>query len=255
MQARMNAERTVVTDQMGQPLAELPAGTVLSFGPTVKRNGAEYATVRMRDGRLGFIDGDTKIHVIRKGNLLDKTCAVKATPDLNAPVLYELKKNAEMVLLAGVGEGTDWVYIQDNKGGRGFIDGKTKLKFHGGQVVRAPSGDLIAGGLWCVGGTVVTVATYSAARDGGTYFVAWGAILFGGLQFLRGLYNLIRGGAAVPAVTWEDLPPLQQPAPALELTPVTERVESGMVVDQDGNVLRVVAPPPLVPPPLPQRPE
>lgn len=49
--------------------------------------------------------------------------------------------------------------------------------------------NMIYGALWLVGGTVVTVVTYSAASGGGTYFVAWGAIVFGGIQFVRGLIN------------------------------------------------------------------
>ncbi len=49
------------------------------------------------------------------------------------------------------------------------------------------------GGIICVIGIVVTVATYSAASSGGgTYVVAWGAIIYGGWQFLRGLMALNR---------------------------------------------------------------
>ncbi len=33
--------------------------------------------------------------------------------------------------------------------------------------------NMLFGALWCIGGTVVTVATYSAAGGGGTYVVAW----------------------------------------------------------------------------------
>lgn len=44
------------------------------------------------------------------------------------------------------------------------------------------------GALWCVGGLVVTGATYSAASSGGgTYIVTWGAIVFGAIQFIQGL--------------------------------------------------------------------
>lgn len=53
--------------------------------------------------------------------------------------------------------------------------------------------DMVVGALWCVGGTVVTVATYLSAAGGGTYVVAWGAILFGGIQFVRGLIRSSTG--------------------------------------------------------------
>lgn len=50
--------------------------------------------------------------------------------------------------------------------------------------------DIKHGAMWCVGGTIVTAATYAAAYGGGTYIIAWGAIGFGALQFLRGLLRL-----------------------------------------------------------------
>lgn len=51
---------------------------------------------------------------------------------------------------------------------------------------------MIAGIVWAVGGTIVTAVTYSAAVDnGGTYFIAWGAILYGCIDFVRGFYGWI----------------------------------------------------------------
>ena len=47
--------------------------------------------------------------------------------------------------------------------------------------------NMIYGALWCIGGIVVTVVTYSIASGGGTYIIAWGAIVFGAIQFFRGL--------------------------------------------------------------------
>lgn len=52
--------------------------------------------------------------------------------------------------------------------------------------------DMLVGGLWCVGGLVVTIATMAAASGGGTYVVAWGAIIFGAIQFIRGAANASR---------------------------------------------------------------
>jgi len=47
---------------------------------------------------------------------------------------------------------------------------------------------MIVGGIVCAVGITVTAATYSAASEGGgNYVVAWGAIVFGAIQFFRGL--------------------------------------------------------------------
>jgi hypothetical protein len=42
--------------------------------------------------------------------------------------------------------------------------------------------DMLYGALWCIGGIVATAS--------GIGFVFWGAILFGGIQFFKGLFKL-----------------------------------------------------------------
>lgn len=42
--------------------------------------------------------------------------------------------------------------------------------------------DMLYGALWCVGGTALTFANVG--------FIFWGAILFGGIQFFKGLINV-----------------------------------------------------------------
>lgn len=54
-------------------------------------------------------------------------------------------------------------------------------------IYEAGKKNMLYGALWCIGGIVVTAATYSAAPGGGTYVVAWGAIVFGAIQFFHGL--------------------------------------------------------------------
>jgi hypothetical protein len=43
--------------------------------------------------------------------------------------------------------------------------------------------DMLYGALWCIGGTVATVANIG--------FIFWGAILFGGIQLIKGLVNYL----------------------------------------------------------------
>jgi hypothetical protein len=58
-------------------------------------------------------------------------------------------------------------------------------------------------------GIAVTIGSYAAvAGKGGYYFIAWGAVLFGALSFLRGLYQFLRaavmpeGRSAIGALLW-----------------------------------------------------
>jgi hypothetical protein len=55
--------------------------------------------------------------------------------------------------------------------------------------------NMLYGSLWCIGGLAVTAVTYQIAAEdgGGHYLLAWGAILFGAIQFLRGLGQWSRG--------------------------------------------------------------
>lgn len=46
--------------------------------------------------------------------------------------------------------------------------------------------DILVGGLWLLGGSVVTIVSLTNGHGG---IIAWGAIVFGGFQFIRGLMN------------------------------------------------------------------
>jgi len=53
---------------------------------------------------------------------------------------------------------------------------------------RVANRSILVGLAWLVLGIVVTVATYSSAsQQGGTYLVAWGPVVYGLIQIVRGL--------------------------------------------------------------------
>lgn len=63
-------------------------------------------------------------------------------------------------------------------------------------VKNAGKKNILYGAIWCMGGIIVTALTYQAAADnptGGKYVVAWGAIVFGAIQLIRGLMQSGRG--------------------------------------------------------------
>ncbi|HEY3321437.1 MAG TPA: hypothetical protein VGP72_13275 [Planctomycetota bacterium] len=52
------------------------------------------------------------------------------------------------------------------------------------EMAEAYKRHMLYGALWFFGGLIVTVATMSG---GGRFILAWGAIIFGAIDFLRGL--------------------------------------------------------------------
>ncbi|GAA4364707.1 hypothetical protein GCM10023185_34440 [Hymenobacter saemangeumensis] len=65
-----------------------------------------------------------------------------------------------------------------------------RMEFHAIRQAEARK-DMLHGGLWLGGGLLVTIITYSLASDGGSYVMTWGAIIFGGYQFLKGLVKSV----------------------------------------------------------------
>jgi hypothetical protein len=56
--------------------------------------------------------------------------------------------------------------------------------------------NMLIGGAVCVIGLVVTIGTMAAADAGGKFILAWGAIIFGAIQFFRGLYQMSQASSA-----------------------------------------------------------
>jgi hypothetical protein len=66
-----------------------------------------------------------------------------------------------------------------------------RAAFKEGQLAAAKK-DMLHGGLWLVGGLLVTGITFAMASEGGSYFMTWGAIIFGGIQFFKGLIRTLQ---------------------------------------------------------------
>jgi hypothetical protein len=56
---------------------------------------------------------------------------------------------------------------------------------------RAGTKDLGCGFLFLVGGAVITLVTWTAAKPGGSFWVMWGAMAIGAFYLIRGLYRKI----------------------------------------------------------------
>jgi len=113
------------------------------------------------------------------------------------PVLERYEMGTMVLVLGTTTQGhQSWIGIRDSSGKEGFVPDGTPMEDANRptqvdvSMARAKR-NMIVGGLWCGGGAAVTAVTYANASGGGTYVVTWGAIIFGGFQFLKGLGGYI----------------------------------------------------------------
>jgi hypothetical protein len=177
-------------------VAELAVGSEVEIGGVKKKDGKEWVSASLPSGERGYVPGDTRIYIIKPATLLQENVNVYAKPSAASTVKSQYNKNDQFDLINVVTQDNkEWVKVRDSAGNEGFIEGDTKIRINP-EAAKATQSDggknMVFGALWCIGGIIVTAATYShASSEGGGYVVAWGAIIFGAWQFLKGLYQSI----------------------------------------------------------------
>ena len=171
-------------------LATLVAGTEVEFGKTIKKEGKKWTEVLMPSGQKGYIPAETRVFPFRLGALLQNNVSMYTSPSADSLVRATLGRNTKVYMTDVVRtENGDWVKVRDLSGNEGYISGRTPLRAIAEKTKALARKNMISGALWCIGGIVVTVITYNSASGGGTYVVAWGAILFGFIQLIQGIYQ------------------------------------------------------------------
>lgn len=114
---------------------------------------------------------------------IDQQEIVNQIYGFTADMLYNQKKSVEETKAALIGNGLkpeDADVVISN------LQNQYKQ-----EKKEAGNKNMLYGALWCIGGLLVTFLTYSAASNGGTYVVAWGAVVFGAIQFFKGVFQRI----------------------------------------------------------------
>ena len=75
------------------------------------------------------------------------------------------------------------------------------------DILASHEADKLRGGLVCAAGLAITFVTYSAvSTSGGTYVVAWGAIIFGAIRFFKALNNCDKYKEIIEILKQENTP-------------------------------------------------
>jgi hypothetical protein len=171
----------------GAVTAVLQPGEEVDFWRLEKANGQKWCYISRANAEKGYVPGSTAVRALVQARLDQPAAEMRVAPDPNAAVLRQLKRGDMLLLIQSVaGQGGNWVVVRGVDGQEGFLDGKARLKKEMIAQQNSARRDMLVGGLWCAGGILVTVLSYGS--KGG--IIAWGAIVFGGIQFCRGLFRL-----------------------------------------------------------------
>ena len=196
----ITAETTLYenADIEGPVVSALKPGDEADFAYVETVASKKWCKLALQSGVRGYVPGDTKIRQLFHVGLEQARTTVYSAPDATSAVVREITKGTKYLLLGTFKwADKDWVKIRCDDGVEGFIDGGVKIKKldtnPAPKTGNTPEHDMMVGGAWCIGGIVVTAATYNSAAQsgGGHYFIAWGAIVFGGAQFLKGLVRMV----------------------------------------------------------------
>jgi len=123
--------------------------------------------------------------------MLNRKTPLYATADKSV-VKLELPKRTMVQFLDLVEQnGQTWIYVQDAAGNQGYLEGNTSITRKDPVTKKTGITNMLVGGGFFVLGLIVTIASYSSASSGGTYYLCWGAIIFGAIQFIQGLIQFL----------------------------------------------------------------
>ena len=108
-----------------------------------------------------------------QGVTMDQQQAVNQVYEYAAHLLFKEEKSPTEVKRILMEQGLD----EDSAG---MVIGQLVSQMGKAKRNRARR-DMFWGAVWCIGGTVATLSNFG--------FIFWGAIIFGGIQFFRGLVN------------------------------------------------------------------
>ncbi len=173
------------TPVTGNPMGEITVGS------------AGFTEARLADGRHGYVLGTVRVMKIVQMQLSQPETSLFKTASKGAPVVAIAKKGTILTRDGGQEvvkeDNVTWIPVTSPEGHFGYMLGDTKVKVLNPRLQVQPSDgmkNILIGAAICLIGIVITWGTYQAASSnsgGGTYFVAWGAMLFGGIRILKGV--------------------------------------------------------------------
>ncbi len=194
----LDPQAKVYSSIEGNPIsiATLDKGTEIEIGPAKKKAGKLWVPVIMSTGQQAFIPGETKLHIIREGTVMDASVDLHSDPSIESPVKQQLKRNTRLTILEVLTtEGQTWVRVRDTSGSEGYIRGETRVRLTAQRSKANGRRNMITGAMWLVAGVIFTFTNNPASSSSGLDLIGIGALAFGAILFISGLVQFLTAPA------------------------------------------------------------
>ncbi len=182
----------------GNPIsiASLEKGSEIEIGPAKKKAGKLWVPVVMSTGQKAYIPGETKLHIIREGTVMDASVDLHSYPSTESVVKQQLKRNTRLTILEVMNEeGQTWVRVRDGSGTEGYIRGETRVRLTAQKSKANGRRNMITGAMWLVAGVIFTFTSNPATSSSGLDLIGIGALAFGAIIFISGLIQFLTAPA------------------------------------------------------------
>jgi len=132
-------------------IASIKKGEEFELGKVSRKKKEVWVEVTLSSGQTGYINGETKIFVIKKVQFFGDNIEAHEAPLPDSPVIKTYPKKS---VVTAVGfekdEGKGWVKILDADGLTGFVRGESKIRVYQEATKENGKKQMFSGGMFAI---------------------------------------------------------------------------------------------------------
>jgi hypothetical protein len=173
-------------DKNSPVVSQLTKGFELELGHVQRKKGQPWVDATLPSGKTGFMDGTTRVFLMRKVELAEKSAVLFEQKEANSMKIGEFTKDEEFTLLDIQHEGKDtWIKVLTGGGKEGWFK-SPKMRLVDMDLKGTAKKTIIYGIIWVLVGSLITV--FSWGSGGSSMIITWGLILLGIIQLVQGIF-------------------------------------------------------------------
>ena len=196
MKAVITDEETLVYGSMEDQsisIATLHKGDAVELGKVIRKKNKVWVEATLSGDVKGYVDGETKIFAIKKGQLMSGSTDLLETPSTSGTVIKTITKSSVMEF-NGVEKNDEgsWFSVIDETGTHGYVNANAKIRQIQEPSRSGATRNIIYGAVFIVLGVIFTLMNQKSDSASGMIYVSIAVIFFGLLQGGQGVIELIK---------------------------------------------------------------